>query len=169
MKLLMPDKFESERLIIRTFNDHDWKDLHDYYSNIETTKYTIGRQLSEGETWRTVASMVGHWSIRGYGPYALEEKESGKVIGISGLWYPIDWPEPEIKWGLSKSFQGKGYASEAARKVKQVANEHLPETSLISLIHSENNSSIKLALAIGADFEKEITFRGGSWSIYRHK
>ncbi|WP_204336091.1 GNAT family N-acetyltransferase [Leptobacterium flavescens] len=164
----MPQKFESERLIIRTFNDTDWKDLHDYYSDTETTKYTFGRVLSEGETWRTVASMVGHWSIRGYGPYALEEKGSGKIIGVSGLWYPADWPEPEIKWGLSRTFQGKGYASEAARKVKEVAKEYLPEMSLISLIHSKNSPSIKLALAIGANFEKEILFREDNWSIYRH-
>ena len=150
------------------FNGDDWKDLHDYYSDVEAAKYTFGRALTEGETWRTVASMVGHWTIRDYGPYALEEKRSGKVIGISGLWYPIDWPEPEIKWGLSKTFHGKGYASEAARKIKQVASEYLPEVSLISLIHSENEPSIKLALAIGAIFEKEILFRGDNWRVYRH-
>jgi len=168
MNYLIPERVESDRLILRTFKETDWKDLHQYYSNIETTRFTLGRTLTEGETWRTMASMLGHWTIRGYGPFALEEKKSGKVIGISGLWYPNDWPEPEIKWGLTKLYQGKGYASEAARQVQLMAKEFMPKTSLISLIHSKNEASIRLALSIGCSFEKNIYFRGDDWKIYRH-
>ena len=168
MSYLIPESIESERLILRMFKESDWKDLYDYYSNAETTKFTIGRTLTEGETWRTMTSMIGHWMIRGYGPYALEEKGSGKVIGVSGLWYPNDWPEPEIKWGLTNIYQGKGYASEAARRIKRMATEFLPKTSLISLIHSENEPSIRLALALGCTFEQRVVFRGNDCSIYRH-
>ncbi len=168
MNYLIPEKIESDRLILRTFKETDWKDLYHYYSEIETTRFTLGRVLTEGETWRTMASMIGHWSLRGYGPYALQEKESGKVIGITGLWYPNDWPEPEIKWGLIKSYHGKGYASEAARRVKLMAKEYMSKTSLISLIHAKNEPSIRLALALGCTFEKEIVFRGENWRIYRH-
>ena len=166
---LIPEKLESERLLLRTFCETDWKDLHAYYSDSEATKYTFGRALSGGETWRVVASMVGHWSLRGYGPYALEEKSTGTVIGLCGLWYPNDRPDPEIKWALAKAYHGKGYASEAARKVKDVAQEYLPGTSLISLIHPENKASIRLALAIGATYEKEYLFKGENWSVYRYE
>ncbi len=38
----------------------------------------------------------------------------------------------------------------------------------ISLIPAENESSIKLALAIGCNFEKNINFRGNTCCIYRH-
>ena len=168
MKYLIPDKIESNRLILRIFKEADWRDLHHYYSDIECTRYTLGQALTEGETWRTMAGMIGHWTMRGYGPYALQEKKSGKVIGISGLWYPNDWPELEIKWGLIKSYQGKGFASEAARRIKVMTKEFLPQTSLISLIHSKNEASIKLALSIGCRFEKKIKFRENIWSIYRH-
>lgn len=168
MNYLIPEKIESDRLTLRTFKETDWKDLYEYYSDVETTKYTSGKILSEGETWRVMASMIGHWSIKGYGPYALEEKEKGKIIGISGLWYPNDWPEPEIKWGLNRSYHGKGYATEAARRVQLIAKEYLPETSLISLIHSKNEPSIRLAVTLGCSFEKEIVFRGDFWRIYRH-
>ena len=57
----MPIKFETERLILRIFNENDWLDLHDYYSNIETTKYTLGRVLTQGETWRTMCGMIGEF------------------------------------------------------------------------------------------------------------
>jgi len=168
MKFKVPEQLETERLILRQFQDEDWKDLHHYYSSEEATRYTVGRAFSEGESWRIMSAMLGHWVLRGYGPYALEEKSSSKVIGTAGFWYPNDWPSPEIKWALAPAYWGKGYASEAARALQKIGKEYLPEISLISLIAKENQASIKLALAVGACFDREIDFRGGKWDIYRH-
>jgi len=168
MSYLIPERIETERLILRCFKEDDWIDLHQIYSNPECTRHTIQRTLTEGESWRTMATIIGHWQIRGYGPYAVEDKAGGKVMGPVGLWYPNDWPEPEIKWALAREFWGRGYASEAARAVNTMAAEYMPETSLISLIFSDNEPSIKLAEAIGAKFEKEFKFRGQIAYIFRH-
>ena len=168
MNFLIPEKIETKRLILRTFKEDDWVDLHTLYSDPVCTQYTIQRTLTEGESWRTLATMIGHWQIRGYGPYAVEDKVSGKVLGPVGLWYPYDWPGPEIKWALSRAYWGLGYASEAARAVKKIAANYMPETSLISLIFADNVASINLAIAIGAKFEKEIGFRGQIAHIFRH-
>lgn len=168
MQFTIPEQIESERLILRTFRHEDWNDLFLYYSDEDTTRYTIGRTLNEAETWRTMAGMVGHWTLRGFGPYALEEKQSGKVIGVTGLWYPNDWPEPEIKWGLAKTYHRQGYAYEAARRVKLMIKEFLPGTIPISLINCKNEPSIQLALALGCTAEKNILFRGMECTIYRH-
>lgn len=168
MNFLVPTKLETNRLLLRTFQNEDWKALHRYYSDESCMKYTIGRTLTEGETWRTMSSMIGHWQLRGYGPYAVEEKASGNVVGVVGLWYPNDWPEPEIKWGLAPQVWGKGFASEAARAVKDMAFDALENCKLISLIIAENQNSIKVAMAVGATLEKEITFREKQCLIYRH-
>lgn len=106
--------------------------------------------MTAGETWRTMCSMIGHWHLRGYGPYAVEERTSGKVLGIVGFWYPNDWPSPEIKWALAPKYWGRGFASEAARAVQMAGKQHIPHILLISLIHSENKASSNLAVAIGA-------------------
>jgi RimJ/RimL family protein N-acetyltransferase len=164
----IPQTLESERLKMRMFQENDWKDLHDYFGDLECGRYTSGRALQEHETWQKVAALIGHWQLRNYGSYALEEKSSSKVIGIAGLDYPIDWPEPEIQWGLSRKFWGKGYASEAVRSIKQMTSQYIPDISLISLIHPDNSNSANLAKAVGARFEKNIMFRGDTCSIYRH-
>lgn len=168
MTPIVPEQIETERLLLRQFRNDDWKDLHAYYSSPEATAFTVGRSLTEGESWRTMCSMIGHWQLRGYGPYALEEKSDGRVIGTAGFWYPNDWPAPEIKWALAPSHWGKGYASEAARALQKVGLKHLSDISLISFIAAENQGSIRLAQAIGASFEEEVQFRGSSWHIYRH-
>lgn len=166
--LRVPQTLETERLLLRMFVEDDWRALHEHYSDAECTRFTFRRPLTEGGSWRAMASMVGHWQLRGYGPYALEDKATGKVLGTVGLWYPFEWPEPEIKWALSRCYWGKGYASEAVRAVQRMAHESIPEVPLISFINSENAASIQLALAVGATLECEREFAGGLWRIYRH-
>jgi RimJ/RimL family protein N-acetyltransferase len=168
VKFSVPERLETERLLLRQFQESDWQDLHEYYSDKEAKKYTGGNVLSEAETWQTMCGMIGHWQIRGYGPYAVEEKATGTVVGPIGFWYPHDWPEPEIKWALAPRHWGKGFAKEAAIAVHEAGRKYLPEIALISLIHEDNTPSIKLALCIGAEFERTIDYESGTYHIYRH-
>jgi len=168
MTSIVPEEIETERLNLRQFRDDDWQDLHHYYSDENATKYTVGRRFTEGDTWRALCSMLGHWTLRKYGPYAIEEKSSSRVIGIVGFWYPNDWPSPEIKWALAPKYWGKGFAKEAAKAVQRVGRQYMPDISLISLIHSENHASKKLAVALGSAFDREIEFRNATFEIYRH-
>lgn len=168
-RFAIPERLETDRLVLRTFIHDDWRALHEYYSDAECTRFTFRRALSESGTWRAMASMAGQWQLRGYGPYALEEKSTRAVLGTVGLWYPLEWPEPEIKWALARRHWGKGYASEAARAVQNMARKCLPDLSLISLIDRDNAASIALAKALGATFEREIEFAGGRFHIYRHQ
>ncbi len=164
----MPLRIETPRLVLRQFAHADWAAMHAHYSDLESTRFTFRRALTEGESWRAMASMVGHWTLHGYGPYALQDKVSGQVMGTAGLWYPNDWPEPEIKWALTKAYWGKGYAKEAALTVQAAALKNLPHLRLISQIHADNTASIQLALSVGCTLEKEVEFRGAKHLIYRH-
>jgi RimJ/RimL family protein N-acetyltransferase len=116
-----------------------------------------------------MCSMIGHWQVRGYGPYAVEEKTSGNIPGTVGFWYPNDWPDPEIKWGLARRYWGQGFATEAATLVHAAGREHLPDFTLISLIHDDNKASIGVALTIGAQRERSIDYEGEPHGVYRHK
>jgi len=164
----VPERLESLRLTLRLLRDDDWRALHEYYSDPVCTQYTLGRVLTEGESWRTLASIVGHWHLRGYGPYALEHKSTGEVVGLCGLWYPNDFPEREIKWGLAQRHWGHGYASEAARTVQRMARAVYPSQPPISLIHSDNAASIRVARSVDALLEREMQFRGALFHVYRH-
>jgi len=168
MDFIVPIEIDTDRLRLRQFKEADWRELHQHYSDVDATRYTYGKSLTEGETWRTMCGMIGHWHVRGYGPYAVEEKSSNRVLGTVGFWYPNDWPSPEIKWALARPHWGKGFASEATRAVQKTGLEYLPEIELISLIHKENIASIRLAESVGAMLEKEVEFRGTQWNMHRH-
>lgn len=165
---LMPEAIETPRLTLRMFQEFDWKDLHVMFSDEECVRYTIKTPLADWQTWRTLAGYLGHWQIRGYGPYAVVEKVTGKMIGPVGLWYPGDWPEPEIKWSLAKCFWGKGYATEAALEIREIAKKKLKRDRLISLILSGNISSKAVAQRLGGIYEKTIPFRGEQADIFAY-
>ncbi len=168
MNFFIPEQLQTERLLLRQFQESDWRDLYEYYSDRAATRYTFGRDLNEGDTWRIMCGMIGHWQVRGYGPYAVEEKAGGKVLGTVGFWYPNDWPEPEIKWGLAAHAWGRGFASEAARAVLMMGREFMPEITPISMISPQNEASIRLALAVGAKYESEYVYEGELCHVYRH-
>ena len=83
-----------------------------------------------------MATYLGHWALRGYGNWAIEEKASGALVGYSGLWNPEGWPEPEMMWGLAADAHGRGYATEAARRARAFAYRDLGWTTLIELHRS---------------------------------
>jgi RimJ/RimL family protein N-acetyltransferase len=169
MTFLVPKELHTERLILRQFQEQDCLQLHRYYSDEEATKFTVARKFSKGDTWRTMASMIGHWQIKGYGPYAVVERSSQRVLGPIGFWFPNDWPFPEVKWGLAREHWGKGFASEGARAVLLAWQQYIPHTHLISLIHQDNQASINLARALGATLECELDFRGSVFQQYKHQ
>lgn len=168
MEYKIPLQLDTSRVLLKKVDIEHWPALHKYYRDEQATLYTTGKALTEGESWRLIACMVGHWEIHGYGPYTMFERETGEVIGVTGLWFPGDWPEPEIKWALLPEYMGQGFAKEAAIAVQDMVRTSMPGLRLISLIVEQNLPSIKLAEAVGAQFERVMEFRGKQAMIYRH-
>ena len=150
------------------FQESDWDDLHEMFGDADCVRYTIKTTLTRWQTWRTLAGYLGHWQMRGYGPYAVVERSTGKMMGPVGLWYPGDWPEPEIKWSLAKSYWGKGYATEAALAVRDMVEQALGWTRVISLILPENGQSKAVAKRLGGFYEKTIPFRNEQAEIFAY-
>ncbi|MGE4231724.1 MAG: GNAT family N-acetyltransferase [Bacteriovoracia bacterium] len=158
MKTIVPLNLETKRLQLRMFEEKDWDDLFQMFKDEECVRYTIKTPLTKWQTWRTLAGYLGHWYLRGYGPYAVVEKSSGKMMGPVGLWFPGDWPEPEIKWSFAREFCGKGYATEAAIAVREMARDVLKRDRLISLILPENEPSKRSLLKLGLSMTRLFNF-----------
>ena len=104
---------ETKRLIFRAFReDTDFEPYAAFYAT-EQTKY-YGGPLERSLAWRAAPAMMGHWVIRGFGPWAIEEKATGDFCGMVGLWDPEGWPAREITWSIVTGKQGQGFAYEAA-------------------------------------------------------
>lgn len=161
-------ELETERLKLRQWRESDFEYFVNYYSDEETARYVGGRKTQE-EAWRLLAAYIGHWQLKGYGYMAVEEKYSKRFVGCVGLWKSEPWPELEMGYWLLKDMQGKGYATEATKKVKEFAFKTVRAKTLVSYIAPENKLSRKLAERLGAIHEKTIELLNyGPHCVYRY-
>ncbi len=161
-------QLESERLRFRQWSSDDFDVYADYYSEAATSQF-VGGPCDRNLAWRRFACEVGHWTLRGHGFYFVEEKESGAFVGSAGLWFPEGWPELELGYWLHPDAQGRGYATEAARRIRDHAYQDLGLTTLISTIDPKNAASKKVAERLGALREATIELaQFGPHEVFRH-
>lgn len=82
-------------------------------------------------------------------PWAIEERDGGRLIGRIGCHYPDGWPGFEVGWALARQYWGRGYAFEGACAALNHAFTALAQEHVISLIHPANERSIRLAERLG--------------------
>lgn len=157
---------ETARLRLRQPEAKDGADYAAFYQS-DRSRYMGGPQ-SELYSWLDYYAEVGHWTIRGFGMFAVTMKGDDRALGLVGPWFPPTWPEHEIGWVLWAEAEGKGIAREAATAARAHAYRDLGWKTAVSYIHPENARSIRLAEALGArpDPEAATPFPGSL--IYRH-
>jgi RimJ/RimL family protein N-acetyltransferase len=158
---------ETARLRLRPFRDGDLHAYADLCADSEVMRYVGDRGvLSREDAWRQMAMLAGHWQLRGFGMWAVEERDTGCFVGRVGLHYPEGWPDREIAWALARPFWGRGYALEAAHAALAEAFGRLGFPRIISLIDPANVRSIRLAERIGERLEGGTTVRGHRVAVY---
>jgi len=122
--------------------------------------------LTPHEAWLDLSVLTGHWALRGFGHWVLEELDGGAVVGRTGLYFPPDWPGLEVGWTVAREHWGKGYAPEAARRACEWAHEELGAEHILSLIHPGNENSIRVAEKLGERLEDHHQARGFDLLVY---
>ena len=167
MTLTNAPTLETDRLILRGPQLTDFESVAAFYANEHCTGF--GGPLKRDDAWRWWACNIGHWHIHGYGYFTIVEKASGKPAGLSGIWNPEGWPEPELGYALYQEFEGKGIAYEASVRTRKWAYEQLGFTTLSSHIVPGNTRSIALAEKLGASYESTYSNpHMGEDQIFRH-
>jgi len=162
------DCIETARLRLRPWKESDFASFARYYSDPDNARF-VGGQKDPDRAWRHMALQVGHWQLKGFGYWAIDEKETAAFVGSAGFWQSPGWPELELGYWLMKEQQGKGYALEACRRCIEHAREVLCARSLVSYIHPRNEPSIRLAKRLGAVYDGEIELAShGPHGVYRH-
>ncbi len=116
-----------------------------------------------------MAQQIGHWYLKGFGYWAVEERDGGTFVGCVGLWKSPDWPELELGYWVDDRQQRKGFAEEAAAECLRYARETLKPPSLVSYIDPANVPSQNLAAKLGAKYEQTIELLDqGPHQVYRH-
>ena len=112
--------------------------------------------MSRAESAESLDRHLRHWEKHGYGLLAVTEKESGELIGRSGVQFHRAWPaDPEVGWSFDPTWWGRGFATEAGRASVDWAFETLGIDRLVSITTEENRASRRVMAKLG--FRHDIT------------
>jgi RimJ/RimL family protein N-acetyltransferase len=169
-------RLETDRLILRGWRDADLDPFARMMADAEIVRFIGGNTLARGDAWRVMATLVGHWALRGFGFWVVERKADGAFLGRVGLWQPEGWPGLEVGWALDRPYWGEGYASEAAKASLDHGFRNYPVAQLISVIHPENQPSQRVARRLGETKGPPATltimgrsFPADVWAITRER
>lgn len=163
---------ETARLRLRLHRLDDFDALAAMWEDPLVVRYISGKPSTREQSWARLMRYSGHWTLLGYGYWAVEERETGKFVGEVGFAdYKRDMPSafegPEIGWMFASHAHGKGYATEAVRAAIEWAQESLSGAGTMwCMIVPENAASLRVAEKCGLRPAGESSYAGTPVMLY---
>jgi RimJ/RimL family protein N-acetyltransferase len=149
---------QTERLIIRPFTLDDAEFILTLLNEPSFLRH-IGdkkvRSLGDAQQYLRTGPMASY-ELNGFGPCAVELRDTHTPIGMSGLLKRAELPHPDIGFAFLPDFWGKGLAFEAATAVIDDARERLNVTRVLAIVNPDNEASINLLQRLGLKFERLV-------------
>lgn len=163
---------ETERLRLRGHRHDDFEALAALWTDASVTRQIGLPPSTRGDSWGRLLRYVGHWTLLGYGFWAIEEKASGRYageIGFADFKRAISPPlgdAPEMGWVLAPWAQGRGYASEAALAAFGWGAAHFGPVTTCCLIDPANLASIRVAEKCGFRETERVPYEGSTVLLF---
>lgn len=161
----------SERLLFRKLVRKDIPYWEPFFKNNPSIDY-LGIDVSKpsdelASEW--IERQLERYQESGMGHLAVEEIQTGKFIGMAGiLTRELNGVnEFEIGYSLFTHYWGKGYGTEMAKQLKSYGLQNSVTKTFISIIHTANASSQKVALKNGMTIDAETVYQGMPVFIFR--
>ena len=151
----------TERLILRNWREGDREPFARMNADAAVMEF-FPAPLSRSESDALVDRAIAHFVEHGFGPWAVELRESGAFIGFIGLSAPrfeaAFTPCVEIGWRLEAEHWGKGLATEGARAVVQRAFDGLGLGEIVSFTTEANQRSRRVMEKLGMSRDPKEDF-----------
>ena len=146
---------ETERLRLRAHRVDDFDALATLWADPAVVRYIGGKPSTRDESWARLLRYAGHWSLLGFGYWAVELKEGGRYVGDVGF---ADWRRdmtpsldgmPEGGWVFSPQAQGRGVATEAVQEALRWLDQRFGPCTTSCIIDVGNTGSLRVAEKAG--------------------
>lgn len=162
----------TERLRLRAFRIDDFAAFASLWADPEVARHITGEPRSRQESWRSFLGIAGGWALAGFGPWALEEKSSGRLIGQVGFFraergFGPDFDEsPECGWVLSRIAWGRGLGQEAVDAAHRWFDRQPFGERSVAMIESGHAASRKVAERAGYRLFRSTEYGGSEIELF---
>ena len=153
------DDILTDRLIIRLAKPDDAEEIYSYRSDTIENRYQGWFPESVEEVRNYIANMPVKMDIAdACFQFAILAKNENRLIGDMGIIFTgHERMQVEVGCTLNKTFQGKGYATEALTAMVNYFFTILKKHRIVASIDPRNTASIRLIERLG--FRKEAHFK----------
>jgi [ribosomal protein S5]-alanine N-acetyltransferase len=162
-------RLETEHLILRPMFETDFDELHLIFIDLNVMRAFHHEPFTREQMQRWLQRNLDHQHEFGYGLFSVILKETGELIGDCGLEQMDDMHAAELGYDFRSDFWNRGYATEAARAVRDYAFDILQLPQLISLIRVGNLASQRVAEKVGMTLAEEFIRYGIQYWKYTLK
>jgi len=174
-------QLETERLLLRKPRVEDAAALLNFFGDLEVMRWIGSEPGGLAVATEHLERWLGRWEANGMGPFVVVLREDGCLLGRVGplVWNARTWEtaslaeagddaQVELGWALAQAHWGRGYATEAARAVREWTYDAHGLERLISLIDPENARSARVAERLGAEPTERVRTVGGLAPVWVH-
>lgn len=149
-------EIKTERLLLRPLNIGDLNTVHEYASDVENSRYMmfLPNETIE-ETAEFLTRVTAEWEKSEPTFYEFAVVLNALQIGAVSVYLDEKKEVGELGWVLNRKYQKMGYASEAARAVKDFAFNVLHLKKLIAQCDHRNAPSYRVMEKIGFKIESD--------------
>jgi RimJ/RimL family protein N-acetyltransferase len=128
----------------------------------------MGGPYNTFAAWGLFCHDVGSWQLFGHGALMIDLRETGECVGQVGINHGPLFPEKELGWLLYEGHEGRGYALEAARALRDWAFGARGLPTLVSYVDPANSRSIGVAERLGAVRDDQALRQDAEDLVFRH-
>jgi [ribosomal protein S5]-alanine N-acetyltransferase len=140
----------TDRLVMRPFREDDADAVFAMFGDPDVGRFVGGAHATRGASVDLVARNREHQERHGFAYWAVEERDSGALVGEVGLQLlEQTGPDVEIGWVIAKPAWGRGYATEAAAAWLAAGLGPLGLDEVIAVVRPQNAASHRVAQRLG--------------------
>jgi ribosomal-protein-alanine N-acetyltransferase len=147
---------QTDRLLLRTWQDEDLDDLVALHSHLDVSRYLSrhGKPWTHAEAADRIAGWMREFKAHGITKLKLLRREDERFLGRAGLSFFAETDQFELGYSLAPNFWGQGYATEIASALACHFFRLNLRNRFIAFAHIDNAASLKVLKKIGMIYDR---------------
>jgi RimJ/RimL family protein N-acetyltransferase len=129
----------------------------------------MGGPFDTRAAWGMFCHDLSCWHFFGHGALMIETAGTKQCVGQVGINHGPLFPEKELGWLLYDGYGGHGYATEAARALRDWAFATLKLPTLVSYMSPDNAMSAAVAKRLGGILDLSAPREDPEDIVYRYQ
>lgn len=164
-----PLPIQTERLVLRAYRDTDVDATLAYYGDHEVSRFLLTEPFTRADAEQAVAQRIRRTSPQQAGDkLALVVEHDARLVGDIVLEFKGDLMSiAEVGWVFHPAAGGRGFATEAARAVVDLAFQRYAVHRVVAQLDARNVTSARLCERLGMTREAYLRrdwFSKGEWT-----